>query len=125
MLKRGRRLLGADVHDEDVVRITDLVDDDGVLEGHEFTGSVIKGPAVLILQGESKLVNNEFEGEIDALLWEISPSRREVIGAILVKDSTFEGCTFMNVGVAGSRSFIRRLRKNLEAGRTERTETVS
>jgi hypothetical protein len=125
-IRRGiGRLFSGDAHEEEVIRIAELAGDEGVIEGSEFTDCVIKGPAVLVLQGKSSLANNDFEGEIDAILWEIPSKRHHVIGAVLVKDSTFEGCTFMNVGVAGSPTFIRRLRKNLEAGRTERTEAVS
>jgi len=128
-VQKGRRGIGSflsdDAHDGEVIRIAELAGDEGIIEGLEFTDCVIKGPAVLVLQGRSSLSKNDFEGEIDAILWEIPQRRRNVIGAILVKDSTFEGCTFMKVGVAGSPSFIRKMRKNLEAGRTERTETVS
>jgi len=113
------RFFGGDAHEDEVIRTAELAGDEGIIEGATFTGCVIKGPAVLVLQGTSKLVGNEFEGEIDAILWEILPTRTEVVGAILVKDCVFEGCNFTNVGVAGPPDFIGRMRQNLEAGRTE------
>jgi len=46
-------------------------------------------------------------------LWEIPPERTEVIGAILLRNCTFEGCTFINVGFAGPPEFIEQVRQNL------------
>lgn len=96
------------------IRLTELVGDDGVLEGFRFTDCQIKGPAVLVVQGEFNLVDNTIEGDPEAFLWELSPDREWVLGAILVKDSTFEGCTFTNIGLAGRTDFIERVREGVE-----------
>ncbi len=74
-----------------------------------FEGCDLKDPAVLIPQG-STFANTSLVGDTDALLWEIPPDRTQVIGAILVRNCTFEGCTFMNVGFAGPPEFIRQVR---------------
>jgi hypothetical protein len=113
---RGARLLNGSTYHDEVVRITELVGDEGILESFEFTNCHIKGPAVLVVQGESRFVNNDLRGDWDAILWEIPPSRSEVIGAILVKDSTFEGCTFTNVGLAGPPEFVKRMRESENIG---------
>lgn len=97
------------------VRLTDLVGDDAVLEGYQFTNCRLKGPAVLLIEGKLDLVENRVEGDPDAILWEVPPDRERVIGAILVKDSTFEGCTFTNVGLAGYSDFIERVKQGVEA----------
>ena len=97
------------------VRLADLVGDDAVLEGYEFRNCRLKGPAVLIVEGEFDLAENRVEGDPDAVLWRIPPDRDRVIGAILLKDSTFEDCTFTNIGLAGYSDFIETVRLAIEA----------
>jgi hypothetical protein len=100
--------------DEDI-RLTDLVGDDAILEGYKFINCRLKGPAVLLVEGEFNLAENTVEGDPEAVLWEIPPERERVIGAILLKDSTFEDCTFTNVGIAGYSDFIEAVRRGVEA----------
>jgi hypothetical protein len=104
---------GKEYHDEDV-RLAELAGDDGVIEGVHFKDCLVKGPAVLVVQGDFSLVDNEIEGDPDAFLWEVPEHRTRVIGAILVKDSTFEGCTFRKVGLAGPPEIIERIRVSVE-----------
>jgi uncharacterized protein YjbI with pentapeptide repeats len=103
---------GDNVYREEVIRISDLAGDRGVLEGFVFEKCELRGPAVVILQG-SNLANNNLMGDPDAFLWEIPPTRPAVIGAVLAKNCTFEECTFVNVGLAGPPEFIRQVRQNL------------
>ncbi len=98
----------------DVIRLSELAGDDGIIDGHHFEDRHIKGPAVIVVQGDFSLLENEIKGDPDAFLWEISPERERVLGAILVKDCTFEGCTFTNVGIAGPPEVIERIRASLE-----------
>ncbi len=98
-----------------VIRLVDEAGDSGVIEDILFKDCQVKGPAVMVIQGEFNLVNNTIEGDPDAFLWEIEPDRERVTGAILVKDTTFEGCTFINVGVAGYPNFIEQVRQGIEA----------
>lgn len=100
---------------EKVVNLVELAGDDGVLEGYRFENCRVKGPVVLVVNGEFNLVGNTIEGDPEAFLWEISPDRSHVLGAILVKDSTFEGCTFINVGLAGYPEFIEQIRQGVES----------
>lgn len=95
-----------------VIRVAELAGDGGVLDGFVFEGCELKGPAVLIPQG-SNLANSNLVGDPNAVLWEIPPDRLEVIGAILARNCTFENCTFMNVGLAGSPEFIQQVRQSL------------
>ncbi len=95
-----------------VIRVAELAGEQGVLEGFVFEGCDLKGPAVLIPQ-DSNFVNTNLGGDPNALLWEISPDRPGVIGAIVVRNCTFERCTFMNVGFAGSPEFIEYIRQSL------------
>jgi hypothetical protein len=98
-----------------VYYLADLAKDNGVIEGFRFEECHVKGPAVMVVQGELDLVNNTIEGDPDAFLWEIQPDRERVTGAILIKDTTFEGCTFTNVGLAGYSDFIEQVRQGVEA----------
>jgi hypothetical protein len=99
----------------EVIDLVKLAGEDGVIESHHFENCQVKGPAVLVMQGDFSLVENEFEGDPDAYLWEIPEHRTRVIGAILVKDTTFERCTFAKVGLAGRPDFIERVRHDVEA----------
>ena len=103
---------GDNVYRDAVIRIAELAGEQGVLEGFVFEGCDLKGPAVVVPQG-SNFANTNLVGDPDALLWEIPPDRPEVIGAILVRNCTFEGCTFINVGLAGSPEFIEQIRESL------------
>ncbi len=94
---------------ERVIRISELAGDEGIVDGFEFTGCHIKGPAVLLPQS-STLANSEFRGDPDAILWEIPLSRTTVVGAILIQDCTFDDCVFENIGFAGPPEFIRNMR---------------
>jgi hypothetical protein len=98
----------------EVVRLAELAGDEGVIEGVHFEDCHVKGPVVLVVQGDFSLVKNEIEGDPDAFLWEIPPDRERVIGAVLIKDSTFEGCVFSNVGLAGPPEIIERIRVGVE-----------
>ena len=103
---------GDNVYHDAVIRITELSGQQGVLEGFVFKGCDLKGPAVLVPQS-SNFANTNIVGDPDALLWEIPPDRPTVIGAILIRNCTFEDCTFMNVGLAGSPEFIDQMRQSL------------
>jgi hypothetical protein len=96
-----------------VVRLAELAGDDGVIEGYHFEDCHIKGPVVLVVQGDFSIVENEIEGDPDAFLWEIAPDRERVIGAILVKDSKFERCVVSGVGLAGPPEIIERIRESV------------
>lgn len=105
----------ANIYEARVVRICEVVNDEGVIDDFEFIGCEIRGPAVLFLDG-STLNNNSLPGPADALLWEIPHDRRIVYGAVHVKNTRFERCNFTNVGLAGPPEFIRTIRRDLGGG---------
>lgn len=96
-----------------VVRIGELVDVDGVLEGFTFEGCHIDGPALLVPTGQTSLTNNAMGPSIDAVLWEIPPTRPVVVGAIEARDCVFDRCEFRNVGLAGPPDFVARVREGM------------
>ncbi len=101
---------GDSVYHERVVRLCEIAGDEGIINGFEFTGCHIRGPAVLVVQ-DSTLDRPQLRGTADALFWEIPPSRTNVIGAILAINCIFDRCTFENVGLAGSPEFIRQMKQ--------------
>ena len=86
-------------YEDRVIKITDLVGDDGLLDGFTFIGCHIKGPAVIWLAG-STLSNNVLSDTADAVLWDILPGRQRITGAVIAKGCTFERCTFVNIGLS-------------------------
>lgn len=105
------------MHDDDktyrgaVVRLTELVDEDGILERFAFVRCTLKGPAVLVPLGHTAFMGNRF-GDPEALLWEIPEDRERVSGAIAAIDCTFEECEFTNVGLAGPPDFVQAMKRD-------------
>ena len=95
-----------------VVRIADLTLTTQVVEGYTFSNCRIIGPAVIVFR-DSHIANCTWEGPgRDALFWEIPPSRRQVVGAVLCERCQFSGCIFEGIGIAGPPE----VRAVLEAG---------
>src|SRR5688572_10864091 len=87
-------------------RIVDLVGLDSLITRRIFEDCTIYGPAVLVPLGSSMFEKNIFEGEPQALLWEIPEDRTQVEGAIGLVDCTFRRCIFRRIGIAGPRTVI-------------------
>ena len=102
------------VHRNEEIWLPELAGRDGVIDGQHFEDCHVMGPSVIVVQGDFRLLESEIEGEPEAFLWEIPADRERVFGAILVKDCTFEDCTFTNVGIAGPPEIIDRVRESLE-----------
>lgn len=85
----------------DVVRLADLTVNTFILDGYEFSNCKILGPAILVPQGRTSIVECGWEGDLDAIFWEIGADRQLVIGAIAIVDCTFSNCTFSQIGLAG------------------------
>jgi hypothetical protein len=106
--------LGDNIYQGRVVRLCELAGDEAVIDGFEFTDCFVRGPAVVVVQGEkTTLANSTFRGDPDSLLWEIPPERSTVIGAILVNNCVFDECTFEGVGFAGPPEFIRQMKQGI------------
>ena len=90
------------VYEDRVVKLSDLVADDGAIEGQTFIGCHIKGPAV-IWAIESTMSNCNLGGpDGNSVFWEVDPGQRpQIVGAIVCKRCNFERCTFQAVGFAG------------------------
>jgi hypothetical protein len=97
-----------------VIKLADLVAEDGRLEGFTFVGCHIKGPAVVGLLSGTRVEHCNLGGpNADALLWELPNNRRIVVGAIGAIDCTFEECTFVGIGFTGPPDLIAAFRRDL------------
>jgi hypothetical protein len=95
-----------------VVRITELVDVDGLLDGFTFVNCEISGPAVVVPSG-SRMSGNDPGAPPDSLLWELPGDRIQKVGVILARNCTFEECRFRNVGLAGPSDFVQSFRRSM------------
>jgi len=87
---------------DEVVRIAQLTVNTVILEGLTFQNCRIIGPAVLVPQGQTSLVHCGFDTpNVDAVFWDIPPTRSFVVGAIAIVDCTFSSCTFSQIGLGG------------------------
>jgi hypothetical protein len=104
------------IYRKQIVDIADLLNGTyDVLDGLTFIDCDIKGPAVLLLQ-DVTINHGNFAEDMNAILWDISPSRPVVAGAVLVRNCTFERCLFVNVGFAGPPEFIEAMRQGISTG---------
>ena len=76
-----------------VARIAEFIADKGVLESFVFEGWDLDGPAVLVHPQGTTFANTTSVEAPYALLWEVPLDRTEVVGAVLVRNGTCEGCT--------------------------------
>ncbi|SRR6266567_4044796 len=92
-------------------RLVDLIDaDPPMLDRVTFVNCVLKGPAVLMMQGCTLTDTNLGGPTPDAVLWELPWGRSVVVGAILAKRCIFRKCEFRGVGLAGPPDFIAQIR---------------
>ncbi|WP_350004373.1 hypothetical protein [Pseudarthrobacter sp. WHRI 8279] len=96
-----------------VLRISDLTVTTSVIRDRIFEDCLILGPAVLALVG-STLEECIFDGDVDALLWEIPPERLQIIGAIQMENCTFLRCRFQMIGFAGPKDFAELFRSQIQ-----------
>ena len=83
------------------------------IQGYIFVGCEIHGPAILGFGGTWSITNCDLGvPSLDAIFWEVPPTRQEVVGPIMVIDCTFDHCTFRGVGFAGPPFFIEWMRRN-------------
>lgn len=97
-----------------LIRITDLTVHQDLIEGVTFENCSIVGPAVLgVLEG-NEFLHCGWEGELEAIIWEIPEGPR--IGAVGVKDCTFSSCRFTRIGLALTGSVAQEFRTALQSG---------
>lgn len=85
---------------DEVVRIAELTVTSHEIRGITFVNCHVMGPAVLLLAGSS-LQHCSFDAPIDAIFWEIPPTREAVVGGVLMENCEFSQCRFTAIGFAG------------------------
>ena len=96
----------------EIIRIALVADQNGAIRDAEFADCHITGPAVILPRG-CEFTGCSFDGDVDAILWEVPATRREVVGPVLVDGCRFVGCRFMLVGIAGAPDAIADFRQGL------------
>jgi hypothetical protein len=101
-------------YEDRVVRITELVDIDGLLDGFTFINCEISGPAVIV-PSASQITGADTGAPADWFLWELPlvAGRIQKVGAILAQNCVFERCRFRNVGLAGPTDFVQEFQQSM------------
>jgi hypothetical protein len=76
-----------------------------IVEDEEFENCTFVGPAVLMFIGGVNFYNNHLDSDA---LWVVD-TERGYQGAIAVRECSFTGCTFVNVGLATDEAFVRQI----------------
>jgi hypothetical protein len=93
-----------------LMRISDLAVTDDFIDGITFENCQIVGPAVLLPLENCTFRSNTFEGDEEAILWELRPPRTRVLGVIALRSCVFVGCRFTRIGIAGPPELIAQFR---------------
>jgi hypothetical protein len=75
------------------------------VEDQDFEDCTFVGPGVLMFIGGVRFLGNHIEGDG---LWVVDTDRGYQ-GAIAVRNCTFTGCRFVNVGLATDEAFVRQI----------------
>jgi hypothetical protein len=100
-----------------VVRISELVIVGDIIEDSDFVNCHLLGPALCAPLEEVAFLNCVFEGDIDAILWEL-PKPKQVVGAIGLRRCRFDGCKLSSIGLVGLPGLIQNFRAQLRPGGT-------
>ena len=105
-----------EVYHDKAVRLCELTVNRTLLENITFKNCHILGPAVIARLDDNVFDKTVFEGEPDALLWEVQPNRKKVIGAIGMRNCRLISCRTTNVGFAGPHALIAQFRASVPLG---------
>ena len=89
----------------DVIRICEMAVTEDVIRDKSFENVQLIGPAVIAFQGCS-LDHCTFEGNPEAMLWELPPERTYVLGAVLFENCRFLNCRFTRMGITGPKGLF-------------------
>lgn len=85
--------------------LAELAAGESVVRGLHVEDADVIGPAVVHFVG-GEVRDSHFEGEVDAIIWDIPAERQLVIGAIALEGCTFTRCRFSLVGIAGNHAQV-------------------
>lgn len=82
------------------LRLHELADDEGYISNVLVQDCTILGPAVLAWGGIN-LTNCSYSGsDVESVIWPVARTRHTVVGAFMARESSFENCQFVGVGIA-------------------------
>ena len=87
------------VHEDEVIEICTLLDEEGAIQNRGFLNCVIVGPAVLGTS-QSYWKGNCTTSRVHDAVYDLVSSHTVVPGAIAVFRCSFEGCLFHRIGFA-------------------------
>lgn len=92
-------------------RITNLIDDRGMIRNLTATDVTFIGPAIIAPVGNIHFDSPVFasDGGPEAIFWEIDPARQTVSGVVGLDNCNFVRCTFANIGYAAGPDQIKQL----------------
>jgi hypothetical protein len=116
MVPAGHRLLasgGIAVFEQETVHPARICgDEDAAVRDQSFVGCEIKGPAI-VHPMECEFVSSSFDAALEDVFWEVPLERQRVLGVVSLERCRFENCTFTDIGIAGTRETLDRLRAEL------------
>lgn len=94
-----------------------------MLIGVSFEKCTLLGPAICMPVKDNNFEDcgfglpgnpgDDLEAAMEAILWEISPSRPHVLGPIILEGCSFLTCNFMGIGWAGDAVTIQKMRAHI------------
>jgi hypothetical protein len=87
-------------------------DEDAAVRDQSFVDCEIKGPAIM-RPTECEFVSSSFDGALDEVFWEVPLERQRFLGVVSVERCRFENCTFTDIGIAGTKEALDKLRGEL------------
>lgn len=99
-------------HVREVIRLAEIADRRSLIENADFEDCEIHGPAVALPLAGGEISGCSFDGPVDAVFWEIAPER-SYVGVIGMKNVSFRGCRFRNVGFVGTAEFVETARRGM------------
>lgn len=87
-----------------VIRISDLVVTESVIQDVRFDNCQIVGPAVIASVDRVVMNSCHFDADFDSMFWVVPDWRTSIVGAIGLIRVEFYACRFREIGVTVSES---------------------
>jgi hypothetical protein len=94
------------------VRLAEIADVNGVIEGRVFRDCWIYGPAVVYLERDVEISYSDFDGPFDQIFTPVVPNTRYSRGQMTVRDCKFTRCRFIRISFLATEQAINGWRKS-------------
>jgi hypothetical protein len=109
--------------DHRVIRISDEVDENGLIEGQTYEDAVIVGPAIVVPLDDVTLDSNTWVIDPNGLFIEF-PEGKSIQGAIGLRRVTIRRCELRNIAIAGTSDVIAQIRARFEFPETAAAQVL-